>query len=517
MIWLIAKKDFLLNLISVRFIIGFVLCLVIIPFTMIVSVDDYRNQVRICEIEQNKADDEMKQKSVWSNVRPIIVTKPEPLSIFSNGIMNNVGNKVKVAFGEYPLFPTGHTHTRDNPLLNVFFSIDFSRVIAILISLIALVFAYDSITKEREDGTMKLAFTGQVSRISFLFGKLTGLLLTLLPILLFCYLLACLIIILNPGVSFPAADWGGVMLLFFSSTIYMLVFMLLGMFISSTVKSSSSAIIISLLCWVWCLFLMPNISTYLSQSIAKIPLYDNVQSAMSEYDKAYWEEYGTIWKRSMNEMNMETISHWNHWSAEDGLRQITGGRRITPLFYMHFYSYLHAEETPLMLSYADKKWTLQRDYLDRLQHQQQIQQSIASLSPSEIFRQITETLCATGAGNFLKYMEYIRNYRETVIRYFRDNKLFTSSLYFTPQPIEEYPTEEELAQLESEDARNERLDKNYTMYPYLDTENVPRYQPQAVNISNAFGNALGGVAALAGIIVLLLIGMIAAFMKYDVR
>ena len=51
MIWLIAKKDFMLNLLSVRFILGFVLCLVILPFTMIVSVDDYQNQVRIYEIE----------------------------------------------------------------------------------------------------------------------------------------------------------------------------------------------------------------------------------------------------------------------------------------------------------------------------------------------------------------------------------------------------------------------------------------------------------------------------------
>ena len=52
MIWLIAKKDFLLNLLSVRFIIGFVLCLLVIPFTVIVSVDNYENQVRVYKIER---------------------------------------------------------------------------------------------------------------------------------------------------------------------------------------------------------------------------------------------------------------------------------------------------------------------------------------------------------------------------------------------------------------------------------------------------------------------------------
>ena len=72
---------------------------------------------------------------------------------------------------------------------------------------------------------MKLTFTGQVSRISFLMGKLLGLLLTLLPILLFCYLLACLIIVVNPAISLSVSDWGGLSLLFLTSVIYMMVFL----------------------------------------------------------------------------------------------------------------------------------------------------------------------------------------------------------------------------------------------------------------------------------------------------
>ena len=75
----------------------------------------------------------MKESRVWSHVRPTVIQVPEPLSIFSTGIIGDVGNKVKVSFWEYPLFPEGHTLTRDNPSLNAFFSIDFSKVVAILI------------------------------------------------------------------------------------------------------------------------------------------------------------------------------------------------------------------------------------------------------------------------------------------------------------------------------------------------------------------------------------------------
>lgn len=511
MIWLIAKKDFLLNLLSVRFIIGFVLCLLVIPFTVIVSVDNYQNQVRVYKIEQAQADKEMTESRVWSAVRPTVIQVPEPLSIFSTGIISNIGNKVKIAFWEYPLFPEGHTITRDNPLLNAFFSIDFSKVIAILISLLALVFSYDAITREREDGTMKLTFTGQVSRISFLMGKLLGLLLTLLPILLFCYLLACLIIVVNPEISFSASDWSGLVLLFLTSVIYMLVFLLLGMFISSRVTHSSSSIIISLLCWIWFLFLMPNIATYLAQSISKAPLYDNVRAIMSEYDETYYKEYMEEWPRAAQRVNMKSLSYNN--CNGDGLEylELAGGPRETPLFHQQMQIWA----TPVMLNSADKKWALQRNYLDGLIRQQQLQQVIAWLSPSELFAQTTEVLCHTNTGSFLKYMESIRNYRESVITYFKDHKLFESISYFTGQPLEDFPTQAEM------DSGDETAQKRYNRFssefPVLDTSSVPRYIPQPVTLSATLGDALGRLCALLGLAIVLLIATIVSFMKYDVR
>lgn len=511
MIWLIAKKDFLLNLLSVRFIIGFVLCLLVIPFTVVVSVDNYQNQVRVYKIEQAEADKDLKESRVWSHVRPTVVQEPEPLSIFSTGIISNIGNKVKILFWEYPLFPEGHTLTRDNPLLNAFFSIDFSKVIAILISLLALVFSYDAITREREDGTMKLTFTGQVSRISFLMGKLLGLLLTLLPILLFCYLLACLVIVVNPEISFSASDWGGLLLLLLTSVIYMLVFLLLGMFISSRVTHSSSSIIISLLCWIWFLFLMPNIATYLAQSISKAPLYDNVQIAMDEYDRTYYKEYEEEWGHITQRLNIKGMDYYNFSQTNNESYIFSGGSRNIPIFHQQ----LQIWATPVILNNADKKWALQRNYLDGLVRQQQLQQAIAWLSPSELFAQTTEALCRTDANSFLKYMESLRNYRETVITYFKDNKLFESISYFTPEPLEDFPTQAELDSGDSEAWK--KYERGYSEYPKVDASGLPRYIPQNQSLSITLGDALGRLCALLGLAIVLLVGTIVSFMKYDVR
>ena len=50
-VWIFARKEFLLNVRSSRFVVGLLLCLVIVLFTMIVSVSDYQIQKEVCEAE----------------------------------------------------------------------------------------------------------------------------------------------------------------------------------------------------------------------------------------------------------------------------------------------------------------------------------------------------------------------------------------------------------------------------------------------------------------------------------
>jgi hypothetical protein len=82
---------------------------------------------------------------------------------------------------------------------------------------------------------------------------------------------------------------------------------------------------------------MPNLSVYLSQSIVKTPLFDNVQSVMYDYDKEFEKEYIAIWKRSMDEMGMKSVSFYNNNGGDDGFREMTGGHRTTPLFLLRVY------------------------------------------------------------------------------------------------------------------------------------------------------------------------------------
>ena len=510
MIWLIAKKDFFQNLLSARFIIGFLLCLVIIPFTLIVGVDQYNNQVRTYRIDKGKQENKWeKEIRVYSQVRPEIIIEPEPLSILSNGIGNNLGNSVRVNLGEYPLFPDSHNSTRDNPLLNAFFSIDFSRVISILVSLLALVFSYDLFSREREDGTMKMVFSNRISRPAFLAGKLSGIIITLVPILLFCFILGVLVIVISPSVQFGANDWSGIILLLLSSFIYMIVFILIGMLISSRVQRSSTSIIMCLLCWIWFLFLMPNIASYMARSFVKIEMYDNVLFAMNDINKTYSKERNERWKAIDQEMGMGgVISHSNYSSGPDGVEIMSG----CTWEVNEFHRRLNIWKEPARIDYADKKWAIQKQYLDGLVHQENVQKYISWLSPAGLFEQTAEVLCRTSPESFLKYMEHVRNYRETLVRYFKENKLFESYSYFTPQPESTFPKEEDYKTVDIlPDSWNPES------YPVLNLNDVPRFEYKGATTASMIHDSLGRVIALLGICAVLLAVTIVSFIRYDIR
>ena len=121
MVFSIAMKEFYNNLVSARFVIGFLLCLFLIPFSLFVSINDYRSQVRAYEVDRKVAEENNTSIRVYSRLRPELVKPPEPLSIFSRGISYNIGNKIKIQFDEKPFMTTGKSLDRENPFLNSFF------------------------------------------------------------------------------------------------------------------------------------------------------------------------------------------------------------------------------------------------------------------------------------------------------------------------------------------------------------------------------------------------------------
>jgi hypothetical protein len=62
MIWKVAAKEFLLNLMTFKFVVGTILCIVLVAIFVPVLADDYRQ--RLQQYDQRVADNEAKLRQV---------------------------------------------------------------------------------------------------------------------------------------------------------------------------------------------------------------------------------------------------------------------------------------------------------------------------------------------------------------------------------------------------------------------------------------------------------------------
>jgi hypothetical protein len=116
-------------------------------------------------------------------------------------------------------------------------------------------------------------------------------------------------------------------------------------------------------------------------------------------------------------------------------------------------------------------------------------------------------------------MASVRKYRATFIRHYTDKKLFESISYFTAEPFETLYSTEDVTSIGQDQFWELMKEKGITnsMFPLLNTDDVPRFISQPVTLATALGDAMGRLTALLGLLVALLLATIAAFMRYDVR
>jgi len=526
MILQIAQKELYHNITTPRFVTGFVLCLLLIPFTIVISINEYKSKVSVYEIEKKKADEDNLAR-VYSAYRPVIVKKPTPLSIFARGISYNVGNRVKVFFGDKPMMTEGKAESRDNPFLNRFFTFDFVSVLIIIISLVAFMFTYDICTGEREAGTLKMMLSNPVSRSVILMGKLLGTFLTLIPMLIFSFGLCMLVILLYPSIQFSASEWVRIGLMFVFSVVFLILFMITGLFVSSRVSNSGTSIVICLLLWVSFLFIIPNLANYSAKSFIKVASVDNLNFEIAGIEMELEKKLSEFNK---NLPRPDWDLTWYYWGNADGFKMIGGATKS----FMEREKTINEFSEPLRIQYADKKWVFRKDYIDKLQKQQRAAEYFSFLSPSEIFKESVSGLCATDFDSHRHFLDQIRAYREILIAHYTSGRLFGSYLYFNQQNPKDYMTADEMVNFRTNGLCKslEEFNSKYGDWKYL-TVDIPNSRPWAwepLDLSSMpkFSYKQAGVVAdirksvfYLGLLLILAIVLyylsFLSFLRYDVR
>ena len=143
----IFKKEVLDQLISPKFLVVFLLCLILIPPSLLMNYKNYKKS--LFEYEFLEKDYKDTQKIV--NLPPTVHRKPSILSSFAIGL-EGVLPKI-ITFKKY-LEETKGTQAEYELRSNVTGKIDFVVIVSFLLGPFAIIYASTSSVSEKEMGTL---------------------------------------------------------------------------------------------------------------------------------------------------------------------------------------------------------------------------------------------------------------------------------------------------------------------------------------------------------------------------
>ena len=167
-------RELLDNLMTFRFAAAVFITLLLVVANTIVLLKDYEQRLTAYNTAVNESRQELREVKTYSPYYGKVncpSRPPNPLSIFNLGLDKQVGNEIDVYHAFVPTIWDAEKHGADNPFLNLFTSIDIVLVFQGVLSLLALIFAYDALAGERERGTLRLVLTHPIQRGYILFAK----------------------------------------------------------------------------------------------------------------------------------------------------------------------------------------------------------------------------------------------------------------------------------------------------------------------------------------------------------
>ncbi len=253
----LIAKDIRNNVLSFRFLVSFLLLFAVITATVLLLAGDYLKKQDEYARRQIEIERYMKSYAHFNRIGNILRPTQPPIPFQS--LVRGLTSEVNIE--EFD----------NDPLPVMFPLIDLTFIVAVLMSLIALIFSYDAVCGEKEDGTLKLMLSNGVSRSKIILAKIAGGVITLFWPFVLSLAAGMITILLHPRVAWTSLDWGALGLIIAGSIVYVTVFSLIGVLVSSIHRSSASSIMTSLFVWVLLVLVVPNLSPYLASIIKPAP------------------------------------------------------------------------------------------------------------------------------------------------------------------------------------------------------------------------------------------------------
>jgi ABC-type transport system involved in multi-copper enzyme maturation permease subunit len=487
----IIAKEFLNNILNLRFMIGLVLCIIITIACIMILAHDYRQELADYNHRVNLQDEFLSNYAASSRMFRMI-PQQKPPERFRPLIIGISGNENSKSFD-------------DNPLPILFPSLDFLFIVTIIMSLLAILFSYDAITGERQSGTLRLVIANSVPRTTILFGKLVGGTASLLIPFILALLVGVLYINLNPNIQWDGLAWVELGILTAASITFITLFYLLGLMVSTLSRYSAISILNCLFIWVLLILVIPNVCPYISAQLRRIPSIRETQRQKKEIERARDEarqqgnkevvnrfrtDYGRLFSQ-FEALDFGEMRDGNLGESRRNRAKVEELAATDPQFKAMVDAYHRARGDvweEVRTRERDETKKLRDDFNRKADAQARLAKNLACISPFANFVYVARDLTGTG----LRSLEYFKQVQGDY------HKLFWRHFY----------------KKEKEAKKN---DPTFSDNSFLDLGDYPRFAFKEEPLKGKLIEVLPYWGILVLFNVVFFAAAFAGFMKYDVR
>lgn len=289
MLSILISKEIKALLLTPKFTVTLTVCSILLFLSIFVGIREYQESVRLYEMAQQIENQNFQEARNAMAANALIHRKPTPIQIFFSGVHFDIGRLSSVTRWTDPELT--RSIYSETPIFALFRMLDFGFIVQVILTLFALLFTYDSVTGERESGTLKLLFSNSVTRKDYFIAKFVGSSIALIIPLLIPLLFSLLLIQIN-RIDFSFSDWISLGTGIFGAVVLLLVYLVLGITISVLNQKSSHSFLILITFWIFTVVLAPRAGVLMADSLIHSPSDYDLAVQKSMYRDERMREHG---------------------------------------------------------------------------------------------------------------------------------------------------------------------------------------------------------------------------------
>lgn len=379
---LVAKKEILVSLTSVRFIITVIVCCLLMPLSTWVLSNDYIEDQR-----DHQARVELENRRTEGKNMATVVSRPvPPLSSLFRGVNTQAVNSINLKY--YVGWNMPKSVGRQSITSAIFPTVDITFIVGVVLSALALMLSFDAVSGEKAQATLRLMMSNSVPRSSIILGKWVGLSTVVLIPFSLGVVLSLLVYFFITGVSLNGAEAIALVIALLVTAIYLALFVLIGITVSALTKNPALSILVSLGIWGVIVFILPQLSNAVASGINPIRspqvIERDIRVAYNEMANAMRDKNIEITEKAKRES-----LPYEEWNPE----------RVRGDFAL-------VKENKITAN------SIEREYWLEVKEQEKLSRAISSVSPYGALSQAVMSLASTGPATQRAFLEQAYSYGE---------------------------------------------------------------------------------------------------------